>query len=188
MRKLIIILLFAAELFAQNLNKYSKYSLFTDEKARKVGDVITVLVMESSQAMNNAKTAASRDSKVDLNFSGSFGSTTVPSVAGETGTGNNFGGKGSTESHGIVRTRITAIVDTVYPNGNLGIKGQKKISINGEEQYIKISGIVRPADIKGDNVIESYNISNAEITVEGSGMIDRMQSPGWLTKIFHWLF
>ncbi len=188
MKRLILLLFIATGIMGQSLNKYSNYSLFTDEKARKVGDVITVLVMESSQAMNNAKTSASRNSKFDVSASGSYGSTTLPAVAGEAGLGNDFGGKGSTETRGIVRTRITAMVDSVLPNGNLKIKGEKKISINGEEQYIKISGIVRPADIKGNNVIESYNISNAEITIEGSGMIDRMQSPSWLTKLFHWLF
>ncbi len=188
MRLIIFTLLIACELFAQNVNKYSKYSLFTDDKARKAGDIITVLIMESSTALNNSKTSASRNSKIDLNFSGGVGNYTVPSVTGETGTGSDFGGKGSTETRGIVRARISAIVDTVYSNGNLRIKGEKKISINGEEQYIKISGIVRPSDIKGNNVIESYNITDAKITIEGSGMIDRVQSPGWLTKLFHWLF
>ena len=188
MRALVIILIASLQIMAQSLNKYSKYSLFTDEKACKVGDVVTVLVMESSQAMNNAKTSAGRDSKINLDFSGGVGNVTVPSVTGQTETGNEFDGKGSTESRGIVRTRITALVDSVLPNGNLHIKGKKKISVNGQEQFIKVSGIIRPVDIKGNNVVESYNISNAEITIEGSGMIDRMQSPGWLTKLFHWLF
>jgi flagellar L-ring protein precursor FlgH len=70
----------------------------------------------------------------------------------------------------------------------LFITGSRLISINGEEQKVFISGVVRVADIAADNTIKSYNISDAEIVLEGSGMIDRMQSPGWLTKLFHWLF
>jgi len=189
MKKAIIIFLAVSGIiFGQDFSKYKKYSLFTDEKAAKVGDILTILVQESSRALNNAKTSAGRNSDLGLSFSGSMGDTKLPTVDGKIGTNNGFDGKGTTESNGLVSTRISAVVDTIYANGNLHIVGYKKITINGEEQIIKLSGIVKPTDIRGNNTVASYNIANAEISIEGSGMIDRMQSPGWLTKLFHWLF
>lgn len=189
MKKVMMLILLTAGLtMAQSYSKYAKYSLFADEKASEVGDIITIWVVESSRASNNAQTAGSRMS--DLSFSGSASMTnlSLPAVDGSVGTGNDFSGKGGTETSGMVRTKISATVDSVLANGNLRIKGKRKISINGEEQTIIISGIIRPSDIRGQNVVESSNISNASITIEGSGMIDRMQSPGWITKLFHWLF
>ncbi len=187
-RTILILLVISGVLAAQDFKKYKQFSLFTDEKAAKVGDILTILVQESSRALNNAKTSAGRNSDLGLSFSGSMGDTKLPTVDGKVGTTNDFGGKGSTESNGLVSTRISAVVDTIYANGNLHIVGKKKITINGEEQIIKISGVVKPTDIMGNNTVASYNIADAEITIEGSGMIDRMQSPGWLTKLFHWLF
>jgi len=68
------------------------------------------------------------------------------------------------------------------------IKGSRKIVINGEEQLVSIRGVVRYSDISSDNSVLSYNISDAEISFEGSGIIDDSQKPGWLTKFFHWIF
>ncbi len=190
MKKFIIIFLFTGLVInAQTYNKFAKYSLFTDQKASQVGDIITILVVESSRASNNAQTSGSRNSNFNFSGSGTMdGNPLIPAVDGSVGTGNDFAGKGGTETAGMVRTKISAIVDSVLANGNLRIKGKKQISIYGEEQTIIISGIIRPSDIRGQNVVESSAISDAKISIEGSGMIDRMQSPGWLTKLFHWLF
>lgn len=164
-------------------------SLFSDQKANKVGDAITILVMESSEASNNAQTTGGRSSEIGFGASGSLdGEPLLPSTSLDVSSGNEFSGSGATSSSGMVKTRITATIDSVLTNGNLFIKGSRKISINGEDQLIYITGVVRVADVASDNTIKSYNISEAEIILEGSGMIDRMQSPGWLTKLFHWLF
>ena len=88
----------------------------------------------------------------------------------------------------MIQTKISATIDSVLANGNLLIRGSKKISINGEDQVIKIKGIVRTTDVRPDNSVLSYNISDAEISFEGSGLINDAQSPGWLTKFFHWIF
>jgi flagellar L-ring protein precursor FlgH len=68
------------------------------------------------------------------------------------------------------------------------ISGSRLITINGEDQLITISGVIRPSDVRPDNNVYSYNISDAKIVFDGSGMIDRAQKPGWLTRLFHWLF
>ena len=178
----------ATSLLAQDMRENSFSSLFSDHKANRVGDAITINVVEASQASNDAETSAGRSSDLSFNASGSVGSSNLPGVDVGLKTGNDFSGSGSTRTTGMIKTKISATIDSVLANGNLLIKGNRKISINGEEQIINIKGIVRLSDIRPDNSVMSYNISEAEITLEGSGLIDSSQHPGLLTKLFHWLF
>ena len=190
MKKIIITIMFTLSfsIVAQDMRVNSFSSLFSDHKANRVGDAITIVVIESSQASNDARTAASRDSDIGGNFAGNAMGQPLPGGEMALGTTNNFDGRGSTTTSGSFKTKISATIDTVFSNGNMRISGRRKISINGEEQVISISGIVRVSDIQADNSVLSYNISDAQIILEGSGMIERVQSPGWVTKIFHWLF
>lgn len=189
MKKIIYFWLFTtAALFSQDMRTNSFASLFSDQKAVKIGDAVTILVVESSQASNNAETSTGRSSNIGLKGAFQTGNTAGTTVDAGIGTNNDFLGSGSTKTTGLVRTKISATVDSVLPNGNLRIQGSRKIVINGEEQNVKIKGIVRTADILSDNSILSYNISEAEIVFDGNGMIDTAQKPGWLTRFFHWLF
>ncbi len=187
-RLMILIWMISTILYSQNMRQNSLYSLFSDNKAFQIGDAITIIVLESSQASNNAETTTGRNSSLGANLAGGIDKTNLPKTDISLGTDNSFSGSGSTKTTGIVKTKISAIVDSVYENGNMRIRGSRKIVINGEEQMIKITGIVRPSDISSDNSVYSYNISDAEITFEGSGMIDSSQKPGILTRLFHWLF
>lgn len=181
-------MLSCACLNAQDMRRNAAASLFSDYKASRVGDAITIIVVESSQASNNAETSAGRSSDLSFSFSGALDKTTLPEVKPQIGSSNEFSGSGSTRTTGMIRTKISATIDSVLSNGNLVIKGSRKIAINGEEQLITIRGIVRNSDISADNSVLSYNISEAEINFEGSGLVNDAQKPGWLTKIFHWIF
>lgn len=185
---IVILLTYASFMNGQGLRKNSQVSLFSDNKATLPGDAVTIIVVESTQASNSSETSSGRTSDLGLAASGSVGTSSVPKTDLSLGTNNDFKGSGSTKTNGMIRTKISAVVDTVLANGNLVIRGSKKISINGEDQIVNIKGVVRPIDIMADNSVYSFNISNAEITFEGSGLIDSSQKPGWLTKLFHWLF
>lgn len=184
----IIFLCTVSLIHAQDMRRNAAFSLFSDNKANQKGDAVTIIVLESSQATNNAETSAGRSSDLSFGFSGGVGENSFPTVDANISSGNSFTGSGSTKTTGVVRTKISAMVDSVLANGNMLIKGSRKIVINGEEQLINIKGIVRPSDIAADNSVLSYNISEAEISFEGSGIIDDSQKPGWLTKFFHWIF
>ncbi len=190
MKKLILFILFIfpTMLFAQNMRQNAFSSLFSDQKASRVGDAVTILVVESSQASNNAQTTTGRSSSLGLSGKGDMQAKPLPSADISLGTTNDFKGSGSTSSQGSVNTKISATVDSVLANGNLVIEGSRKIVINGEEQKIFIKGIVRPADISSDNSVLSYNIAEAQIVFTGNGSINSVQSPGWLTKFLHWIF
>ncbi len=173
---------------AQDLRENVNRSLFADQKANRVGDAVTIYIMESSSASNDARTNAARSSDISLSGSGQLNGSTLHGGTLGLGTQSTFKGEGSTVSNGNVRAQISARVDSVLPNGTLHVQGSRSIVINGEEQLIRISGIVRPSDIQPDNSVYSYNISDASIVFEGSGLVSRAQGPGLFTRLFHWLF
>jgi len=185
----LFISIFAMSLQAQNMRQNSTFSLFSDNKANLKGDAITIIVLESTSASNNATTTTGRKSDLSLGLSANVNNATGgSSTALGLQTGNDFNGQGSTQTTGNIQTKISASVDSVLSNGNMLISGNKKIIINGEEQVIHIKGVVRPSDIMADNSVLSFNISDAEISFDGNGIIQNAQKPGWLTKFFHWLF
>ncbi len=186
---LIIIAMFSLGIQAQDLRNNASRSLFSDYKASQIGDAVTIIVVESSQASNSSRTQTGKKSNVGYQLEGTMdGSSLIPGVDISLGSNNDFDGGGSINSTGNVRTKISALIDSVLANGLVRIRGSRKISINGEEQKVFIKGLVRTADLNSDNTVFSYNISEAEITLENEGKIDGASSPGLLTKIFHWLF
>jgi flagellar L-ring protein FlgH len=183
-----LIAILTAANFAQDMRQNSFSSLFSDLKANRIGDAITIVVVESSQASNNAETSAGRTSDVGFDLSGGSGSSSSKIGSVDIGSNNDFKGSGATKQSGMIKTKISATVDSVLQNGNLVLTGNKKITINGEEQTISIKGIVRTSDINSDNSVYSYNLSEAEIQMTGKGLIGDVQEPGWLTKFFHMIF
>lgn len=193
MKTLVLVMLvvvhgvFTIDARGQSLRDNVGRSLFADQKANRSGDAVTILIVEVSSASNDAKTSSSRESNLSLTGSMKTGSSAGTDLSGGVGLGNQFKGEGSTASNGSVRAKISARVDSVLANGNLMVSGNRTITVNGEEQTIKISGVVRPSDIQADNSVYSFNISDAVIVFEGSGIVSRAQGPGWLTKLLHWL-
>jgi flagellar L-ring protein precursor FlgH len=167
--------------------------IFMDAKARRVGDIVTILVVEDSSASNNANTNTSRSSSLSMklsNFLGLENNDRFPSGSGFdpfgsiTGsTNNDFSGTGSTNRSGKLDATITARVTEVFPNGNLKIMGRREITINNEKQYIVLNGIIRSRDISADNIILSTSIADARIAYSGQGVINDRQDSGWLARI-----
>jgi flagellar L-ring protein FlgH len=191
MKKIIVVigLLLSVSLNAQDLRENTSRSLFSDFKASLLGDAVTIIVIEESQAANQAQKTSGRSSDIGLSAQGSQGTgELIPSTDLAIGSSSDFKGGGTIKSTGVIKTKISALIDSVLSNGLVRIRGSRKISINGEEQLITIKGLVRTADLNSDNTVYSYNISEAEIVFEGNGMIDSNTNPGWVTKVFHWLF
>jgi len=189
-RKILYITLILGGLcFSQGRGVNNGFSLFSDFKAAKIGDAVTILVMENSKASNQSNITTGKESDLKYDLGGKMdGKPTLPSLDFDIGSKNKFKGGGGSKSQGSVKARISAMVDSVLTNGNLRISGIRKIVINKEEQEIRITGIIRSIDVKSDNTVYSYNISNMELHFEGKGRIEESQHPGLLTKIFHWLF
>ena len=158
-----------------------KGSLFAMEgRASRVGDILTVAFTESFQATKsqNASTSKSSTSSVTL-------PTALPPI-GElfsTGGDNSFSGSGSTAQSNSLSGSLSVHVVRVFGNGNLEILGQKKLVLNNGDEYIRVSGIVRPRDISAANVVQSDRIANAEINYIGAGDIARTGKKGWYSKL-----
>lgn len=187
-RLLLAVAMLAGISHAQDMRSNAGRSLFSDVKAARVGDAVMVLVVENTSAVNDARTSTSRGTDLGVNANVSTGSGSGTDISAGIGTDNQFKGEGTTSNNGSVRSKISARVDSVFANGNLAISGSRSITINGEEQKLQISGVVRPADIMADNAVFSFNISDAKIVVQGDGSLTTVQEPGLITKFLRLLF
>lgn len=161
-----------------------KGSLFAMEgRASRVGDILTVAFTESFQATKsqNASTSKSSSSSVTLPTA----QLMMPPVGDlfATAGDNSFSGSGSTAQSNSLSGSLSVHVVRVFANGNLEILGQKKLVLNNGDEYIRVSGIVRPRDISASNVVQSDRIANAEINYIGAGDIARTGKKGWYTKL-----
>jgi flagellar L-ring protein precursor FlgH len=171
-------------------------NLYSDVKARSVGDIVTINIVESSSASKNAETKTERESGLSANWTGLFELIAKGLKIHKTPIGashqidfsNQFDGKGETTRTSSMTAYITARVVHVLPNGNLVIRGTRQIQVNNENQYISIQGIIRPEDISSSNVILSTFVAEAVIELNGYGVISDKQSPGWLARIVDWVW
>ncbi|MBN2516002.1 MAG: flagellar basal body L-ring protein FlgH [Deltaproteobacteria bacterium] len=166
--------------------------LFADRRARYINDIITIVVDESSSGENKADTNTSRDSMATAGIAGITQASPEHRILSKYELGgsseNSLKGKGNTKREGVLQARITARVVTVLENGNLVIEGKRQLTVNDEDQFIIISGVVRPDDISSENIVSSQYIANARIAYTGKGVINDKMRPGWLTRIIDWVW
>ena len=167
-------------------------SLYSDIKAHRVGDIITVDLAESTRAQKRATTQQGKDSSVNINPL-SLGGAPV-NIGGyplqaSMSSSNEFDGQANTNQSNSLQGSITVSVAQVLDNGNLLVQGEKWIMLNTGEEYVRISGMIRPQDIGADNRVESTRVGNARIYYGGTGDFANTQSRGWLAKFFNspWL-
>ena len=160
--------------------------LFEDVKARRVGDLITVVLQESINASKSATTEADKDSNIDIPNPTLFGKDNrLNELVNDVEATREFEGEGETTQENSIEGNITVTVHEVYPNGYLLVKGEKLLELNEGSEVVRISGIVRPADVTSDNTILSNQIANAQITYKGKGIVSDSSKAGWLTRFFY---
>jgi flagellar L-ring protein precursor FlgH len=161
--------------------------LFTDIKARRVNDILTIRILESTEAQSAANAQTNRSSSVSLglpNFFGLENHTNVPMDQLLTANSDiKFKGDGSTNRSGSVDAFLSARVKEVLPNGDLVIEGVKEIKVNNERQMLRLFGVVRSRDIGPGNVVLSNAIANMLVQVDGKGILSDNITKGWLLGI-----
>lgn len=161
---------------AQSLyDEHSFRPLTADNKAHRVGDVLTIQVVESAVATANADTGSQRRNSMSVDV-------TRPNrsgVAAGLGVNGEFDGGGSTARAGRLLTQLTVSVRDVLPNGDLVVAGEQQLLINQERQRIGITGRVRPQDISDANIVLSTRVADADITYAGEGHLADRQKPAW---------
>ena len=162
--------------------------LFEDMRASRVGDVITIYLEESINASKSSSTSAAKGSQVTI---------TPPTVAGSgiTYKGNpvfdaniasdsEFSGEGDSAQSNSLEGSITVVVTKVLSNGNMVVKGDKWITLNSGDEFVRFSGLVRSSDISPDNTVSSTKVANARIHYGGRGIVSDSSKAGWLTRFF----
>jgi flagellar L-ring protein precursor FlgH len=165
-------------------------TFFEDRKARRVNDLLTILVTEQTTASKTAATNASRDSSGTYSVAAAMGMkvNNFPLLndltKGFNGSGvSSMKGKGDTSRAGKLTATITAKVVDVLPNANLVIESRKEVLVNNEKEIIVVRGIVRPEDIAANNTVLSQLVGDAQISLVGDGVLDDKQAQGWLVRL-----
>lgn len=180
---------------AESIYKRAKkqtVSLFEDFKARKVGDIVTILIIESNSASEKSSVATQKSHEMEFKltnlfglgdklFSGEPGNLTQAGFEGD----NQYDGQASTSNSGQISAQITATVKEVHPNGNMLIEGRRAIHLNEEQKNIVLTGTIRSQDITSQNTICSTQVADAQITFEGFGDVSDQAKPGFLSRLLN---
>ena len=165
------------------------YLIFEDPRAHNVGDLLTIMLEEQTAASKKSSTSTGKDSSYNM---------ATPTIAGRPlrpqgqdlfnnsfASAGEFSGDGSTTQSNSLKASITVTVVEVLANGNLMVRGEKVMTINQGDEFIRLSGIVRPVDISPTNTVSSAKIANAEIIVGGNGTVANAGKQGWLGRFFN---
>lgn len=168
-------------------------ALYSNDVAWKLGDVITVVLSEVTTATKNVGANYKKDSKINSSATLPFGKV-IPKIlpnselSSNINTDNEFTGVGAALQNNQLVGNISATIIQILPNRNFMIAGEKWVTLGTGEEYIRVSGIIRPQDINPDNTISSNNIADARITYSGTGDVQRGANPGWLSKLLNSAF
>ncbi len=169
---------------ANSLYRTSARGFFKDERAHRIGDILTVIVTIDDQAKINNSTQSSRSASNTAGMGGLFGAAVTavapsisPATAIDVTSGLKNAGTGSVNRAESLTTSVAAVVTQVLPNGNLVIEGHQEVRVNFEVRDLVVTGIVRPSDIQANNTIPSSKIAEARIAYGGRGQITDVQQP-----------
>ncbi|THB70660.1 MAG: flagellar basal body L-ring protein [Desulfovibrio sp.] len=171
--------------------------LFSDSRARRVGDIVLVNIVESSRAENKAETETGRESSMNLAVDAWFGNHAfgvapfrreIPQIGEsrpfvDVSSSSEFEGTGETSRESSITATVAARVINVLPGGLLQVEGAREIRVNSETQIVVVRGLVRPRDIGSDNSIYSTHMADARIEYYGEGVVSDKQRPGWLVRL-----
>ena len=159
---------------------------FADARPGKVGDIVTVLVEERTDASDESDMSVTKDTSLSVtnNDTGILGYLRKFTL----GVSNSSSGNGSIERTHSATATLACLVTEVLPNGNLIIEGTRDVRTSDEVLQLMLVGVVRPQDVNSDNQISSRLVANAEISVKGRGIISRTQKPGVITQILQTVF
>ena len=163
-------------------------ALFEDVRAHRVGDILTVQLVEKTAASKQAATTTKKEQDINLGVNTLLGGPVsyngVDPLSASVSANRDFSGDGASSQSNTLTGNITVTVAQVLPNGNMIVRGEKVLTINQGDEFIRISGIVRPVDVSPDNTILSTKIADAEIIYGGRGTLADSNQKGWLARFF----
>lgn len=165
-------------------------ALVADNRAHRLGDIVTIVIDETQKVENKENVNTSKTTGASASVT-SF--TPAPDLAKdwlpvEWDSNRTFGGTADFKKEGTFETRITATVIDTQPNGNLVVEGRRKVTIDGEEKWMTVSGTVRSFDVESDNTVKSELVANATVTYVSCGALATNTEKGWFEKIVDWIW
>jgi flagellar L-ring protein precursor FlgH len=168
-------------------------SLFEDVRAKRVGDILTVILAEKTDAKKEATTSTAKDTNVDMGNPTILGGALnfnaprpLPkrdmTLETNVTTAQKFSGQGDSSQSNSLTGNVTVTVVEVLSNGNLVVRGEKTLRINQGDEYLRVAGVVRPADISSDNSVISTQLADAHIDYSGSGFVADSNKMGWFAR------
>ena len=169
----------------------SALSLYGDIKAKRVGDIITIVLEEQTTATKSTSTSTTKSNDVSVTNPTILGSAALPigskilNLGSSLESSKSFSGEGDSAQSNQLTGSVSVMVVKVLPNGNLVLRGKKRITLSQGDEHVVISGIVRPVDVLPNNTVLSNKVANAEIIYNGSGVIADAGEMGWLSRVFN---
>ena len=191
------ILMDSQNLFADSLYPVEgTSSIYNEKRARRVGDVITVIIQETNQATNSASSQMQKSAGLvagaGMGFygTGEYGADVLSNNANGNigvGVGASHQGQGTSSRASSITGEMTAKITSVLPSGNYLVEGTRYVEVNDEKQTIEVTGEIRPDDISSNNTVVSTRVANARIKFTGTGPASETAKPGILTRVLSWL-
>jgi flagellar L-ring protein precursor FlgH len=168
----------------------SGQSLFSDIKARNVGDIITVIISEQNRATSQVESKNKKSTSTNIKGGPGIGGPLghIPFFDFNSRTQNDFEGKGENIRNGSLRSKMSVTVVEVRPNGDLVIEGSRVLGISGDKEILNLNGVVRQKDVAADNSVQSYLIADAQVSYTGKGPSNTSGRPGLLSRLVNWIF
>lgn len=164
-------------------------NLYADRRARDVGDLLTITLLENTTAQTSANTATSKESGLTIGSPSLFGAPVTlggKDILSASANGEReFTGKGNSAQSNRLQGSVTVTVIQRLPNGNLVVQGQKNLRLNQGDELVQVQGIVHPGDISQDNTIPSSRVAEARIVYGGRGPVAQSNAMGWLSRFFN---
>ena len=182
------------------VNPDDNYSLYTDKRASKLGDLITVKLVEKATSTKDTSVNTKKEFKNEtanptiwgsnpsfklLNKLPFFRSENRDTFQNSISSVNESKGSGDSTQNNQLNAEITVTISQILPNGNFVIRGEKWLELTNGDDFLRISGIIRPDDIQPDNTVMSNKIADARITFKGRGAIQNANELGWIAKFFN---
>ena len=161
----------------------SQKGLFaTDRRASKVGDILTVSLSENFSASKSQSAKSAKKGELKFDFPNVMTAGADDGLF-DSSSDQSFDGSGSAGQNNSLKGQLSVTVTKVFDNGNMEILGQKKLTLNNGDEYIRLLGVIRPEDIDSQNTVLSSRIANAKISYTGAGDIADTSKKGWFTKL-----
>ncbi|EAT12520.1 flagellar basal body L-ring protein FlgH [Bermanella marisrubri] len=158
-------------------------ALYGDQRSRRIGDIVTIILQEQTNASKSNSASTTKDSEIDVVPTSIFGQG-LDFLQNDFEAERAFDGSGDADQSNSLQGQITVTISDILPNGVLEIRGEKWLSLNQGDEFIRVKGLIRPQDISSDNTVLSHKLADARISYGGTGYVHNASKPGWLDRFF----